>query len=107
MVRPAPQAQSPAAAARPVHKVPLGLAPGRVLASEDIGIDGHPSQRDPGRGIERVAQRGRCGRGPGLADATGKLAAWNDVYADLRRLIDAHRAIVVEVRLLDAAVLER
>ena len=45
--------------------------------------------------------------GAGLADAAGRLAALDEMDLDRRRLVDAQHAIVVEVALLDAAVLER
>ena len=42
----------------------------------------------------------------GLADAAGRLAALDDVNVDLRRLIDAQHAVVVEVGLLDAPLVD-
>ena len=54
----------------------------------------------------RVGDRRGDGRGPGLADAAHLGAALDDVDLDLRHLVDAQHAVVVEVALLDPAVLE-
>ena len=69
-------------------------------------VDRQPPQRDAGRGIDRVAQRRRSRGDAGLADAAGRLAALDDVNLDLRRLVDAQHAVVVEVGLLDAALVD-
>jgi hypothetical protein len=39
-----------------------------------------------------------------LADAAGAIGALHDVHFGLRRLVDAEQIVIVEVRLLDAAV---
>ncbi len=69
-------------------------------------IDRQPAQRDAGRGIDRVAQRRRPRRRAGLADAAGRLAALDDMNLDLRRLVDAQHAVVVEVGLLHAPLVD-
>ena len=46
-------------------------------------------------------------RGSGLADASGRLGAVYDVNLDRRHLVDAQHAVVAEVALLDAAILQR
>ena len=69
-------------------------------------VDRQPPQGDAGRGIDRVAQRRRPRRHAGLADAAGRLAALDDVNLDLRRLIDAQHAVVVEIGLLDPPLVD-
>src|SRR6266404_6267915 len=60
-----------------------------------------------GRGKDRVGQRGRGDRGPRFADPAGLLSRSHEVHFDGGRLVDAQHANVMEVRLLDPAVLER
>src|SRR5262245_20356575 len=51
-----------------------------------------------------------CGCGDAdrrLADATPEASRWHDDRLDLRHLRDAHRVVIIEVRLLDATVLDR
>src|SRR6266446_8181478 len=55
----------------------------------------------------RVGQRGCRHRRARLADPAGRLAVPHEVYVDRRRLIDPQHANVMEVRLLDPAILER
>ena len=69
-------------------------------------VDRQPPQGDAGRGIDRVAQRGRPAVHAGLADAAGRLAALDDMNLDLRRLVDAQHAVVMEVGLLDASLVD-
>src|SRR5258706_1850805 len=60
-----------------------------------------------GRGEDLVGQRGR-GNGRGrVAHPAGLLAISHQMHFDGRRLVDPQRANVMEVGLLDAAVLER
>src|SRR5258708_32318439 len=50
----------------------------------------------------------RCDRRrSGLADAGRGFGAWHDVYFDLRSLVDAYHRVIVEIGLLDFAVLQR
>src|SRR5262249_52235808 len=58
-------------------------------------------------GEKSVGRRGRDRRNSRLADSAGLLVARNDVDFDFWRLAHAQHRIVVEIRLLDAAVLER
>ena len=60
-----------------------------------------------GRGEDRVADRRRDRRQRRLADAGRRVVALDEVHVDLRRVRDAQQRIAVEVRLLDAAVLDR
>ena len=70
-------------------------------------VDRQPAQRDAGRRIDRVAQRRRTGRAAGFADAARVLAALDDMHVDVRHLVDAQHAVIVEVGLLHAALLDR
>ena len=69
-------------------------------------VDRQPPQGDAGRGIDRIAKCGRPGGRAGLADAAGRLAALDDMNLDLRRLVDAQHAVVVEVGLLDPPLVD-
>ena len=60
----------------------------------------------PVAAINRVAQRRRPRRRAGLADAAGRLTALDDVNLDLRRLVDAQHAIVVEIGLLHPSLVD-
>src|SRR5437868_3867468 len=53
-----------------------------------------------------VGDRGRDRRNAGLADAGGFLRRLDDVHLDIGHLVDAQHAIVVEVRLSDASILQ-
>ena len=44
---------------------------------------------------------------PGLADAAWSLGALNEMHLDQRSFVDTEDAIVVEIILFDAAILER
>src|SRR5215831_16032889 len=59
------------------------------------------------RGKNRVSQRGARDGGARLADAPGRFEVAHQVNFDLRRLVDPQHAKVVEIGLLDPAVLER
>ena len=63
--------------------------------------------RTPGGGGDGVDQRRRTGGAARLADAAGRFAARDDVHLDHRRLVDPHHAIVVEIGLLNPAILDR
>src|SRR2546425_11542376 len=56
---------------------------------------------------DRVRHGGRDRRRAWFADSTGGFLARHDVHLDLRHFAHAQHPVVVEVRLLDAAVLER
>src|SRR6266581_4694651 len=56
---------------------------------------------------DRVRHGGRDRRRARLADSAGGFLARHDVHLDLGHFAHAQHAVVVEVRLLDAAVLER
>ncbi len=73
---------------------------------QDVAVDRQATKRDAGRGEDGIAQRGRSRLRARLADAAGRLAAPDDMHFDVRHLVDAQQAIVVEVGLLDAAVLD-
>ena len=68
----------------------------------------HRQLPDPlaGRREDRVGQRRRQRRGTGLADATGRFGTLHQIHLDRRRLVDAQHAVVVEIALFDAAILE-
>src|SRR5712692_9018918 len=59
-----------------------------------------------GRCKDGVRDRGHHRRGAGLADATGWLGALDQMDLDHGRLAHAQHPVVVEVVLLDAAVLD-
>src|SRR6267143_880792 len=56
---------------------------------------------------DRVRHGGRDRRRARFADSTGGFLARHDVHLDLRHFAHSQHPVVVEVRLLDAAVLER
>src|SRR6266849_9190717 len=56
---------------------------------------------------DRVRHGGRDRRRAWFADSTGGFLARHDVHLDLRHFAHAQHPVVVEVRLLDAAALER
>src|SRR4051812_3408138 len=60
-----------------------------------------------GRGKDRVRERRSGDRGSRLADSARGLQVAHEVHFDLRRLVDPQRSIIVEVGLLDPALLER
>src|SRR5205085_3725095 len=83
--------------------------PGFVYGSLDLqvrGIDRQLADALAGGGEDGTGDRGREGRQARLADTARRFRALHDVHLDLRHLIDAQHLIVVEVRLLDAPVLE-
>src|SRR6476646_5533311 len=57
-------------------------------------------------GKVRVEHGGRGDADRRLADATPETAGWHDDRFDLRHLGDAHRVVIIEVGLLDAALLD-
>src|SRR5262245_12345286 len=59
------------------------------------------------RGEVRVQDRGRSHADRRLAHAAPEPAGWHDDRLDFRHLRDLHRVVGVEVRLLDAAILDR
>src|SRR2546430_17185904 len=65
------------------------------------------ANRLPIKGKERVGERGRDHGGAGLAYAGRLGVGGHDVHLDARRLVHAQHRVVVEVRLLDHAVLQR
>src|SRR5277367_1038698 len=65
-----------------------------------------PSESDARGGIDRVSQRRGPGRHSGFADAAWRFTALDHMHIDGGRLIDAQHAIVVEVGLLHAAILD-
>src|ERR1700739_710923 len=65
-----------------------------------------PAQALAGRSEDRIADRGRHHWQSGLADAGGILLAHYHVDLGERSLVDAWHAVVVEVRLLDAPILD-
>src|SRR5882762_341622 len=56
---------------------------------------------------DRIGERRHHARGARFADATGRLQVLDQVHADPRRLVDAQHAVIAEVGLLDATVLDR
>ena len=56
---------------------------------------------------DRIGQRRHDARRSRLADAAGRLQALHEVHVDSRHFVDAQHAVVAEVGLLDAAVLDR
>ena len=79
----------------------------RSYGFQAVRLDRQLAQPHARRRIDSVEHGGRQRRRAGLADAAGLLAALDDLDLDRRSLVDAQHAVVVEVRLLDAAVLER
>src|SRR4051812_1231709 len=55
---------------------------------------------------DRISERGHHTRGARLADAAGRVRILYQVHVDARRLVYAQHAVVAEVRLLDAPVLD-
>ena len=64
------------------------------------------AQPHAGRGEDGVAERGCRDGGADLAEAAGRLGALDAIDLDLRRLVHPQIAVVVEVALLDGAVLQ-
>src|SRR2546423_15278203 len=74
---------------------------------QGCGIDGHLSQPLAGRGKDCISDCRNDGRSPGLTHPAWRLGALNDVNLDRGCLIDAQHLVVVEVALLNTAVLQR
>src|SRR5262245_61247154 len=86
--------------------VPCSLILRATLSWPRLAADGQLADAPAGRGEDRVGQRRHDRGGRGLADAAGRRAAVDDVHLDLRHLVEAQHAIVAEVGLLDASVLQ-
>src|SRR6516225_4667783 len=76
-------------------------------ASNRGALDRQAAQGHAGCRVDRVAQGGRTSGGACLADSARMLTALDHVDVDRRRLVDAQRPVIVEVRLLYAALLDR
>src|SRR5215471_17930883 len=79
----------------------------RLLHGNGGPVDRQAAQRHPGCRIDRVAQSGRARGSTCLTNAAGMLSALDHVDVDRWDLIDAQHSIVVEIRLLHAAFLDR
>src|SRR5438445_1331040 len=84
----------------------LASTPGRP-ATTPAAEDRRLADALAGGREDRVRHRGRDRRRARLADSAGGFRARHDVHLDLGHFAHAQHAVVVEVRLLDAAVLER
>src|SRR2546422_59400 len=84
----------------------LASAPGRP-AKTPSAEDRQLADALAGGREDRVRHGGRDRRRAWFADPTGGFLARHDVHLDLRHFAHAQHPVVVEVRLLDAAVLER
>src|SRR5262245_4561441 len=98
--RPTPNTTSALARA---NAIPFILAASRRAGGADERKRVHPLARElrPGVGDGR-----RDRRHARLADAGGAFLAGDDVHLDRRHLVDAQHAVIVEVRLHHAAVVE-
>src|SRR5262245_47013772 len=96
---PGPTASRPTISAESARIVPSS---GRA----ELILQGQLPDSPAGRGEDRVGQRGRRDRGPGFADPARRFQVADQMHFDGRGLVDPHHANVVEVGLLDAAVLE-
>src|SRR5258708_30446233 len=72
-----------------------------------LRLYGQPSHRLPRRGENRIAHRRRNRRRPRLSDPARPVVALRDVHFHLRRLVHPHHVVIIEVRLLHAAVGDR
>src|SRR5262245_15993408 len=71
------------------------------------GVDRHLPQPFAGSGEDRISDCRNDGGSPALAHTTRRLSALNDMNLDRGRLIDAQHLVVMEIALLDAAILQR
>src|SRR5215475_7407804 len=71
------------------------------------GVDRHLSQSFASSGEDCIGDRRNDGGGPALAHTTRRLRALNDMNLDRGCLIDAQHLVIMEIALLDAAVLQR
>ena len=76
----------------------------RFLPARTSRSKGKRRKRNARRGKDRIAQGRRCGRRAGFADAARRLAALDQMDVDRRRLVDPQHAVIVEIALLHAAL---
>ena len=76
-------------------------------ASVQPSVSGNTRRRLPVAAEMALATAGAIDGAPGSPTPVGGSARRHDMHLDRRHLVDAQRRVVVEVRLLDDAVLER
>src|SRR6266566_6632986 len=90
-----------------VKAAAAGAAASLSLRERDVvGLQRDRVDALAGRGKVRVEHGRRGYEDRRLADAAPETAGWHEDRFDLRHLGDAHRVVIIEVGLLDAAVLD-
>src|SRR5262249_9358101 len=79
----------------------------RLLHGNGGAVNWQPAQGHARCRIDRIAQGGRAGGGACLADTARMLATLDHVDVDRWCLIDSQHSVIVEIRLLHAAFLDR
>src|SRR5262249_49919661 len=96
----------PATASKPTiigAKIGMGSSPSRAELILERQLPGAPA----GGGEDRVRHRGSGDGRAWFSDSAWRLQVAHLVHLDGRRLVDSHNPNVMEVGLLDPAVLER